>query len=428
MFRNDGRRRKRLQAAAKIVVHFFLGQGALQAVNILLGLFLVRILSVEAYAQFGLAYGFQMTVMNLMDLGFASTIIPLVGDRAGDRALVGRYIRSAKHLRDRAFIILAPPAGIAFLALMHKHHWDWHTQLLLLLSVLLSLYSAGKVSYYSAPYFLYGRLREFFVPQTLFGLLRLAACGLLQVLGELNAWTASALSALNISLSGSWLGKEGHNLIEWPATESPETERQIFRYVLPAAPAIIFSAFQSQISLFLISIFGHTASIAQVAALGKIGQLFAVLMSFNVMVVEPYIARLSRDRLLSTYLLFILIAALCCLPVALCAFVWPSTFLWLLGAKYEVLKSSVGWVVLGACINYLAGLIWIMNRARKWLFWSGTILEIVLLVGMQIAFIIFVGVSTTRQAVFFTFASSFCYIVAHSYVGIYGFLKGPRIA
>jgi membrane glycosyltransferase len=69
---------------------------------------------------------------------------------------------------------------------------------------------------------------------------------------------------------------------------------------------------------------------------------------------------------------------------------------------------------------------WIMNRSRKWLFWSGTILEVVLLLTVQILFIAFVGVHTTQQAVLFTFASSFCYFVAHGYVGIYGFLKGPR--
>jgi len=52
-------------------------------------------LSVEAYAQFGLATGFQTVFSVLMDLGFASTIVPLVGDRRHDRALLGKYVRSA---------------------------------------------------------------------------------------------------------------------------------------------------------------------------------------------------------------------------------------------------------------------------------------------------------------------------------------------
>ena len=55
-----------------------------------------------------------------MDLGYASAIIPLVGETFSDRALVGSYLRAAKHLRDKAFWILCPFAAIAFLAIMHR--------------------------------------------------------------------------------------------------------------------------------------------------------------------------------------------------------------------------------------------------------------------------------------------------------------------
>src|SRR5580698_3343929 len=75
-----------------LAVTFLFGQAALQGINVLVGLYLVRALSVEHYAQFGLAFGFQTTVCMLMDLGFTSTIIPMVGERTNDRALVGSYL------------------------------------------------------------------------------------------------------------------------------------------------------------------------------------------------------------------------------------------------------------------------------------------------------------------------------------------------
>ena len=104
----------------------------------------------------------------------------------------------------------------------------------------------------------------------------------------------------------------------------------------------------------------------------------------------------------------------------------PGFFLWLLGPKYSELRGLIGWVVLTACINYIAGLIWIMNRSRKWVFWRATIAEIALLLVVQIGFLVVFGVRSTRSAVMFNFASSFCYVIAHSYVAIYGFLKGQR--
>ncbi len=409
-----------------VVASFFVGQGAVQAVNTIVALFLVHKLTIEAYAQFGLAFGFQTTASNLMDLGFASTIIPLVGEGFEDRALVGRYVRAACRLRNRAFLILAPVTVIAFFAIGHKHSWSWGLQVALISAVLLTLYSSGNVACYSAPFILYRRLKEYYAPQTLSGLARLLGYGVLQISGALNAWTAAALSALNVTAISRVLAKESGRLVEWPDGETRAAEREIVRYVLPAMPAIIFAAFQSQISLFLVSIFGGTVSIAQVAALSRITQLFMVLQTFNMVIVEPYIARLSHERLLRTYLGLIALASACCVPVVVFSFTYPGLVLWVLGSKYEGLQSVVGWLVLSSCMNYVAGLAYIMNRARKWVFWSGTILEIILLLGVQIVYIAVVGVRSTRQAVLLSVASSVCYIVAHGYTGIYGFFKGPR--
>jgi O-antigen/teichoic acid export membrane protein len=414
--------------AVAIVATFFFGQGALQGLQFLAGLYLVRMLSIEAYAQFGLAYAFQVSMGSLMDLGFTSTIIPLVGEHRDNRQLVGRYVRSAKYLRDRTFWVLAPFAAMAFFAIMHKHHWHWGLQVLLVLSVLVTLHSSGRVSYFSAPLLIFGRMREYYVPQTLAVFGRLVAYVVCGLAGVLNAWVAAGFMALNVATNGALFEKSAKRYMDWPAANNHAINREVLRYIIPATPAIIFSAFQAQISLFLISIFGQTTNIAEVAALGKLGQLFAVMMTFNVVVIEPYIARLSRERLLSHYLSFLAVTALLCVPVVLVAFEFPAPFLWVLGSNYKSLGGSIGWVVLAACISHLAGLMWIMNRARKWLFWSGTILEIALLLTVQIAFIALIGVHTTQQAVFFTFASSFCYIAAHGWVGIIGFLRGPRVS
>lgn len=412
--------------AIRIFIAFFLGQGALQGIQILVGLFLVRELSIEAYAQFGLAYGFQLTMDSLMNFGFTSTIVPLIGGRREDRQLVGRYVRSAKHWRDRSFWTLAPFATIAFLTIMYKHHWGWGVQIALVVSVLVSLYSSGKVAYFSAPLFVFGRLREFYVPQTISAVGRLIAYVACSIAGILSSWIAAALSALNVTLNGVFLEKEARRLFVWPEHDDPATDRELFQYILPAIPAVILGAFYSQISLLLISIFGQTTSIAQVAALNKLAQIFAVFMTFNVVIIEPYVARLSRERLLPTYLGFIAANAVLCVPLVIFAFAFPTAFLWVLGKKYASLGNLVGWVVMAGCINQLAGLMWVMNRSRKWVFWSGTILEIALLLIVQVTYIVVIGVRTTQQAVLFTLASSFCYVVAHGYVGIYGFLKGPR--
>jgi O-antigen/teichoic acid export membrane protein len=418
--------KSRMQRLLRLLTSFALGQAALQGVSFVIGLFLVRSLSVRSYAQFGLALGFQGTASILMDLGFASTVIPLVGERTSDRALVGKYVRGAKSLRDRAFFILSPVVTLAFLVITYKQRWGWPVQLGLLSSVLLALYFSSAASYYSVPLLLHRRLRDFYVPQTISSVGRLLIYLILNVVGMLNSVTAAGCAALNSTINAFLLKKGGGKHIDWPEHDDPAIRKEIIRYILPASPAILLGAFHGQIALFLISIFGNTVNIAQVSALGRLWQIFYLLMTFNAMIVEPYVARLPRNRLLFTY--FRLIAAACIggAALALVTFAAPGIFLWILGAKYSELRSLVGWVVLTACINYVAGLIWIMNRSRKWLFWRGTLAEISLLAVVQIGFILIFGVRNTRSAVMFNFASSFCYVIAHSYVAIHGFRKGTR--
>lgn len=416
----------RLHRALRLLGGFMFGQGALQGVNIFVGLFLMRALTVENYAQFGLAFGFQATAATLMDLGYASTIIPLVGERFSDRALVGSYLRAAKHLRDKAFWILCPFAAIAFLAIMHKHHWGWLTQAVLLLSVLLSLYSSGPVSYYSVPLFLYHRLGDYYKSQTLSAIGRMGAYFCLEVVGGLNACTAAGLSAINVLLNATLLRGHARRYVEWPKSNEPAVNREIILYIIPAVPTFIFAAFQSQIALFLVNAFGQTANVAEVSALNKLAQLFAVFMIFNSIIIEPRIARLSREKLLRTYLLMILLSSAAGALIVAFSFVYPEPFVWLIGPRYRHLSSDIGWVVLTGCFSYAANLIWIMNRARRWIFWRGTVLEVVAMLTVDVCFIAFAGVRDTRHAVLFTLASSISALCTHSYIGYFGFMNGER--
>ena len=410
-----------------VVTNFVVGQGTAQGLSVLAGLFLVRHLSIQAYAQFGLATGFQTMFLTLMDLGFAGTIVPMVGADRDNRAIVGRYVRSAKHLRDLSFYVFAPVATIAFLGVMHRQHWSGALQFVLLLTTLLALYSGGKASYFAAPLILHGRLRSYYVLQVIAGVVRLGSYLVLAFVGGLNAWVAAAIGAGTISLTAEWYARQAKPLMDWPAHEDPVTDKKIVNYIMPAAPAMIFAAFQAQLTLVLISVFGgQTAYIAQVAALGRIGQLFAVLTTFNLIVVEPYTARLNHRRLLPTFLSFSGLACLILAPFVFAAFRWPQLLIFLIGSKYADLRNLLGWVILTSSISYVASLIWMMNRARKWVFWSGSFLEVGLLILVQIAFIVMVGIRNTRDAVFLSLAASVCVLIAHVYVAIYGLWRNHR--
>jgi O-antigen/teichoic acid export membrane protein len=118
-----------------LIFRFLAGQGSVQVLNLVSGFLLLRWLSVEAYAQYSVAFGFQNTLGILVDLGISGSIVALVGDRGSDKEIVGTYIQSAKHFRNRFFAVIIPLAAIAFPLVTSKHNWDLTTQLLLFISV-----------------------------------------------------------------------------------------------------------------------------------------------------------------------------------------------------------------------------------------------------------------------------------------------------
>jgi len=410
-----------------LILTFFAGQGAVQLLSVIFGLTVVRLLTVEAYAQFSLALGFQTTLGSLMDLGYAGTIVPLVGERFADPNVVGAYVAAAKHHRDRIFFLFSPIAAVCFFALAYKHHWSWHIQVLLVASVLIQLYFGGRASYYSAPLMLRRDLRKLYRPQVFSALLKCVAPLPMRVIGALNGWSAALLNAVAQVYNSIRLRRSSLPYIVEPRQSDPSVNREMMQYVMPAMPAVIFSAFQGQVSLYLITLFGKTVSMAQVAALGRVGQIFSVLLAFNVVLLEPRFARLAREELLRRYMQMVGLVSVFCAIVTILSFRFPLPLLWLLGPQYKGLSREIGWVVLGYSLYYMASVIWIMNRSRKWLFWSGTVIEIGLTVLAEIVFVFLRGVATTHDAILISVVGAVTILLAQSYVGIYGFAKGPRM-
>jgi O-antigen/teichoic acid export membrane protein len=411
----------------RILLVYITGQGSAQLLSLSIGLLLLRWLNVDNYAQFSVAFGFQTTLSLLTDMGFAGTIVALVGPRGDDPQVVGAYIRSGRHWRNVMLAWLTPIAAFVYIGIVRRHHWDAVSSTLLFFSIVASIYFSGMVSYYGAPLLIRGRLSHFYRHQLAGAAFRIVACGILYFTGGLSAWTTSWANALGFFLIG-WLNsRESRPFIAQPVHPIPEITRQMARYVMPNLPSLIFFAFQGQISLFLISFFGQTRSIAEVGALGRLGQIFLLLSGFNGAVIEPFMARLPKERILPSYLTVLAAASAICLAICLVGFIEPGALLLLLGAKYESLQRETGWLVLGSSLTYLSGVVWTMGAARRWIFWTTGWISIGLIVVTQVVFLILIRVDSTLHVIWFGAATSAGYFISALFNGVYGYVRGPRI-
>lgn len=409
-----------VQLAAK-VGPFLAGQGASQFLALATSLLLLRALNVEQYAQYSLAIGLQMTASSLANLGLNQCIIPLVGTRVDDRQLVGRLVRGALFLRTWLVAIVAPIVLVFFHLAANKQGWTLTSQLLLSASIVLAIVWSGQIACYSAPLIIQRKFRDYYFAQVAPATLRLGIYIVATVAGVLSSAAAALVGSLAYLMNAVLVRRSAAKLVEIPASADPATNREMIRTVLPMAPATIFSAFQPQIALFVITVFGETQQIAEVGALGRLAQLFLIWNVFSDLVIGPYIARMPRHRLLYEYLRMVAIAFVAMVGISVLAALFPEMFLVLLGESYAGLREPVFWTVLGSSMSSFAGVIWVMSRARRWIFWRGSFLEIFLLFGLQALFVATIGVHSTLEAAQLMVMAGAAHILVHSYIAWHGF-------
>lgn len=410
-----------------LISAFLAGQGSVQVLSLISGFLLLRWLSVEAYAQYSVAFGFQVTLGVLVDLGFSGSIVALVGDRGSDKEVVGSYVRSAKHFRNRFFAVIIPLAAIAFPLVASKHNWDWTTQLLLFVSIVSSLFFQGWASYYTAPLLINQQLKQFYQPQIAGAFARILLCFILYLMSALSAWTTAWINSAVMAFNGLLYRRATIPWMIEPRNSNPQVNREMLRYISPLIPVLSFCAFQGQISLALITIFGQTKSIAEIAALGRLSQLFVILGAFNGVIVEPYMAKVARANLTKKYFQILGATLIIALLLSAIAFLFPQPLIWVLGSKYQSLKAEVGWVITTSSFNYVSNALNAMNSGSKFIYWWASAFEIALIIIIQISCIFVMDLSTTINVVYFSLIVAVAYSVLHFLIGSYGLIQNQLV-
>jgi len=402
---------------------FLVGQPSVQFLNLITGFFLIRWLDVNEFAMFGMAFAFQSTVTQLTDLGFSGSIIALAGSRGRDPDVLGVYLRSARHWRSKMQGMVLLIAAIAFPLITRTQPWDTKVKCLLFGTIVLGVLFQGW-SMYGAPLLVHRALQKFYRPQIHAAVLRLALSAGFYATGVLNAWLSALLAALALGYTGFDYKRSSRTYIKEPEQSQAQCNAEMLRYLSPLIPGVVFTALQGQILVGISAIFGTTKNLAEISALGRIGQLFLILGAFNAVFIEPYIAGVPRALLARRYCQIIAAAVGIACVIGTVGFLAPQPLLWLLGHNYARLEREIGWVVLSACISYLGGVMWTMHAARRWIFWWGTAAFISTLVITQILCLVTMDLSQTLPVVWFGVITSIVGLSVHVATGIYGFNSG----
>jgi len=395
--------------------------------NMLYGLLCVRLLPVSDYAKFAVLFGYMGSLTMLLDVGMSGTLAPLVGEQVSNLRLIADYVASLRKLALKVYAVFAPVAGVAFIFLVQRQHWGAVTVTQMLLVLLCAAWFARISASYGAVLIL-RRDRDYYYRVQIVG--SLGSLGLLVGLWALHGLNLYVAILLNFGQTlftatcyyrraGAVLGVKGH--------AAKRQEQAIVRLAVPNVPGAVFYALQGQLMLVLITLFGHgVTSIANVGALTRLGQILAFASQMNPILLEPYFAKLQAARVKRTYLLTLGLVTAAGTLFTTFAFLFPEVFLWVLGPKYSQLRLEVGLVILSSAISYVSGCLWVINSARRFVYWWNTLLNIASIVVVQALFIWKLDLSTVKGVLLLNIATAITSLSVMMAGSIYGFVRGPQ--
>jgi len=242
----------------------------------------------------------------------------------------------------------------------------------------------------------------------------------------LNAFSAILIKIAGIIFVSTAYYIRARRLLGVKGHPSKEKRQEIVRLAMPSMPNTIFYAFQGQISILLITWFGHSGAIAGLGALSRLSRFFVLLAQMGPLLIEPYFARLPADRLKRNYLGLLSIEAGFCIVMTATAARFPEVFLWVLGPKYSNLRFEVLLMIAVASMGHLCELLWTINTARRFVYWWNGAITIFYTLLIEVLFVWRVDLSTVRSVLLMSVTTGAGVLLVNVLTGIYGFARGPR--
>lgn len=389
---------------ARRIGNYALVQALVQIVAFSSGILLVRWLPQREYAFFTIANAMQATLMLLADIGIGTGLISIGGRVWQDRHRFGQLINTGLTVRKKLGLISALIVAPLLYAMLARNGASLPYTLFLIAVVLAGFATLLSVDVLSVVPRLHSDIARIQKIDFTCAIVRLLLIGGLVYLFA-SAGLAVAIASATFLLQYFLLRRYAEKVVDLNAAENPDDRREIVRLIKSLAANVLFYCFQGQITVFLISFFGHHAgSVAEVGALGRLAMIFTILMNMLTNVFVPAFARCHEKGNLR-WLFFGIVGAVVLFSAGVLAgaALFPEEFLFVLGSRYAHLHHELFLMLGVAVLSAVSGTIWLLNASKAWV--TGSWLYIPLTLATQIALIPFTDFSTVAGVLIFNLLS-----------------------
>jgi O-antigen/teichoic acid export membrane protein len=374
-----------------------------QGIGFLGGIVIVRCLAPDQYALYTLALTMISALTVIADGGVASGLMAEGGKVWQSASGLGSVLATGLTLRRRLVLWAAVICAPALAFLMRSHGISWNIVTIMFAALLATLWLTTLNTLYGIAPALHQRVLAIQNIGLIQGGLRLVLlCALLCFWP--NAILAVAAAVLPLAWSVMRLRRMSHSFADLGARADDDIRRSVLKVVQRVLPGSVYLCVSNQVSIWLISVLGSTLTLAQIGALGRIGQAFAVLPAVTSALFAPRFARLAADgrTLLVRYLQVLAVMTAFCSVLIAIVLLLPGQVLAIIGPHYANLRHELILQMFCSALWLLAATAYNLGCVR------GIVVKPFLSVGVQIACQIalftMLDVSSLRGALWFSIA------------------------
>ncbi|GAB3884764.1 lipopolysaccharide biosynthesis protein [Spirosoma agri] len=330
-------------------------QITIQVIALLGGILTIRLLPTQEYAYYTIANTMLGTMAVLADGGIAIGVMATGGKVWNNYQKLGTVISTGLNLR-KAFALVSFSLVTPVVFFLLDHHG---ANILVSSLIILSLLPAFLTTIYGTllqiPLKLHQSIKPLQKNQLENSIIRLI---ILSLSVFIFPWAGTALLASGIPQiqSNKRLKKLANAYADLQAIPDKLIRAEIMVSVKRILPDSIYYCLSGQLTIWLISIFGQTSSIAQAGALSRFNASLSVLTLLYSTLVVPRFARLSEDKLLIGFFIKVqILLAFVCIGIVSCSWLFSDKLLSILGENYSHLESELTISIIGGCTSILSG-------------------------------------------------------------------------
>jgi len=367
-------------------------QVVVQVLGLVSGILIIRLLPTAEFALYTLANSMLATTTVLADSGIGAGILSSGGKVWQNRDGLGSVVATGISLRRKFALLTLFIALPLLMYLLVRHHAGWPMAVLIVLSLIPAFYAALSDTLYEIPLKLNQDIKALQKNQLQANISRF-----LLLISALYFIPFTFVAMICTGLTRLWanirLRKRAAKFADLDQPGDPEVKKDIRDMLKRTMPSTIYYCASSQITIWLISIFGNTTAIAQVGALERIaGALSLISVVFSTLVI-PRFARLSTDSKLLMLRFSQIICTLLVMSGVICLafYVFSDQVLFILGPQYSHLNTALLLVTIAGCVKLMAGVANYLSVSRGWAITP--VLHITVSIAVQVALIFYMDLT-----------------------------------